>query len=308
MQVLLRKKFEDSIITTVYLKDGNFMEADIMMRIESNYPSMTRKQKQTADYIKENIDTMSFITLRDMSRELGVTEITILNTCKVLGYSSFNEVKYEIRKYININRRIGLYQQNDYFNTDVPEYELNDKERLLADICMEERGLFDEFTRNFDSRHLMKVARLFFEYPKIVLCGRGMSHIICQWLASDLAGAQISSMIINTELNESVYSALPALDMNTLLVAVTFPDYYFMTEQIAKYAKKKGAKILGITDNGEAEIVKYTDELLTIRTTTRMFLNTASTPMALINLLVSAIKIERDMEKGDIGKEFGKLF
>lgn len=284
------------------------MEADIMMRIENNYPSMTRKQKQIADYIKENIDTMSFITLRDMSRELGVTEITILNTCKVLGYSSFNEVKYEIRKYININRRIGLYQQNDYFNTDVPEYELNDKERLLADICMEERGLFDEFTRNFDSRHLMKVAKLFFEYPKIVLCGRGMSYIICQWLASDLAGAQISSMIVNTELNESVYSALPALDMNTLLVAVTFPDYYFMTDQIAKYAKKKNVKILGITDNTEAEIVKYTDELLTIRTTTRMFLNTASTPMALINLLVSAIKIERDMVKEDVGKEFGKLF
>ncbi len=284
------------------------MEADIMMRIENNYPTMTKKQKQIADYIKENIDTMSFITLRDMSRELGVTEITILNTCKVLGYSSFNEVKYEIRKYININRRIGLYQQNDYFNTDVPEYELNDKERLLAEICMEERGLFDEFTRNFDSRHLMKVAKLFFEYPKIVLCGRGMSYIICQWLASDLAGAQISSMIVNTELNESVYSVLPALDMNTLLVAVTFPDYYFMTDQIAKYAKKKDVKILGITDNTEAEIVKYTDELLTIRTTTRMFLNTASTPMALINLLVSAIKIERDMVKGDIGKEFGKLF
>lgn len=284
------------------------MEKDIIMRIEEYYPSMTKKQKQIADYIRENIDTMAFITLRDMSRELGVTEITILNTCKVIGYSSFNEVKYDVRKYININRRIGLYQQNDYFNTDVPEYELNDKERLLVDICMEERGLLDEFTRNFNSRHFMEMARLFLKYPKIVLCGRGMSYIICQWLASDLAGAQVSSMIVNTELNESVYSALPALDLNTLLVAVTFPDYYFMTEQVARYAKKKGAKVLGITDNPEADIAQYTDELLTVRSTTRMFLNTASAPMALINLLVSAIKIEGDMDKEDIGGEFGKLF
>lgn len=284
------------------------MEADILTRIEEYYPSMTKKQKQIADYIRENIDTMAFITLRDMSRELKVTEITILNTCKVIGYSSFNEVKYEVRKYININRRIGLYQQNDYFNTDVPEYELNDKERLLVDICMEERGLFDEFTRNFNSRHFMEIAKLFFAYPKIVLCGRGMSYIICQWLASDLAGAQVPSMIVNTELNESVYSALPALDLNTLLVAVTFPDYYFMTEQIARYARKKGAKVLGITDNPEADIAQYADELLTVRSTTRMFLNTASAPMALINLLVSAIKIEGDMDKEDIGGEFGKLF
>lgn len=284
------------------------MEMDIMMRIEGHYPTMTKKQRQVADYIKDNIDTMAFITLREMSRELEITEITILNACKVLGYNSFNEVKYEIWKYINVNRRIGLYKQNDYFNTDVPEYELNDKERLLAELCMEERGLLDEFSRGFDSRYYMKVARLFCEYPKIVLCGRGMSHIICQWLASDLAGVRISTVVVNTELNESVYSAIPSLDARTLLVAVTFPDYYFMTDQIARYAKKKGAKVVGITDSSDAGIAKYADELLTVRSTTRMFLNTASAPMALINLLVSAVMIEGDMERKDIGKEFGGLF
>ena len=88
----------------------------------------------------------------------------------------------------------------------------------------------------------------------------------------------------------------------------SFPDYYFMTDQIARYAKKKGAKVVGITDNSDAGIAKYADELLTVRSTTRMFLNTASAPMALINLLVSAVMIEGDMERRDIGKEFGGLF
>lgn len=284
------------------------MNTDIMARIEEFYPRLTRKQRQVAEYIKENVEMMTFITLREMSKELKVTEITILNTCKVLGYESFNEIKYDARKYINVNRRIGFYQQNDYFNTAVPASELNDKERLLMEICMEERELFDEFARSFDSRNFMETAKLFSECSRIVLCGRGMSYIICQWIASDLAGAQISSMVVNTELNESVYSALPALDSNTLVVAVTFPDYYFMTEQIAKYAKRKGAKIVGITDNGETEIGRLADRLLTVRTTTRMFLNTPSTPMALVNLLMSAIKLQVNMGKKDIGKEFGSLF
>lgn len=284
------------------------MDTDIMTNIEQCYSKMTKKQRQIADYIKDNADTMTFITLKELSRELGVTEITILNACKVLGYNSFNEVKYEVRKFININRRIGLYRQNDYFNTDVPEYELNDKERLLTEICREERELVEEYARNFDSRRLMDAARLFLQYPKVVLCGRGLSHIICQWMASSLAGAQIASMLIDTELNESIYSVLPAIDENTLLVAVSFPDHYFMTEKIAGYGKKKGAKVLVITDTLEAEIVRHADECLTVRSTTRMFLNTASAPMALINLLMSAVKIEGDMEKENIGKEFGTLF
>ena len=158
------------------------MDKDIMMRIEETYPSMTKKQRQIADYMKENIDTMAFITLKELNKELGITEITILNTCKVLGFKSFNEMKYEVRKYINVNRRMDLYKQNDYFNTALPEYELNDKERLLAEICVEERGLLDEYVKNFDSHQVMETAKLFFEYHKIILCGRGLSHILCQWL------------------------------------------------------------------------------------------------------------------------------
>lgn len=284
------------------------MDTDIIMQIEKHYLSMTKKQRQVADYIKENIDTMSFITLKEMSKEIGITEITILNACKVLGYNSFNEVKYEVRKYINVNRRMVLYSQNDFFNTALPEYELNDKERLLTEICMEERGLMDEYARNFDSRQIMEAARLFLESSKVILCGRGMSHILCQWLASDLGGVQIPSMITNPELNESIYATLPAIDTGTLFVAVSFPDYYFMTEQIARYAKKKGAKVLSITDSPEAGVAKYADMLLTVRSTTRMFMNTASAPMALINLLASAVKIESGNEVESIGREFGKLF
>ena len=50
-------------------------------------------------------------------------------------------------------------------------------------------------------------------------------------------------------------------------------------------------------------MAKYGDHLLAVRSTTRMFLNTASAPMALINLLVSAIKIESGNEERSIGKE-----
>ena len=37
-------------------------------------------------------------------------------------------------------------------------------------------------------------------------------------------------------------------------------------------------------------------------------MNTASTPMALINMLASAIKIEGDKDEGIVGEEFGGLF
>ena len=106
-----------------------------------------------------------------------------------------------------------------------------------------------------------------------------------------MAGARIPSVLINSELNESVYTLLPMIDSKTLLVAVSFPDYYFMTQKVAEYAKKKKARVLAISDSREAEVVLYADAVLTAPSTTRLALNTLSVPMALANMLTSAVKI-----------------
>ena len=41
------------------------MDTDIMANISRCYPKMTKKQRQIADYIRDNADTMTFITLKD---------------------------------------------------------------------------------------------------------------------------------------------------------------------------------------------------------------------------------------------------
>ncbi len=282
---------------------------NIVRRIDEVYPKMTKKQKKIADYMKENIETLAFITLKDLSREIGITEMTVLNMCKTMGYSSFNEVKDEFRKFINENRRGGFYQQNAYYQVDVPNYELTDRERALVEICQEEVNLVDEMSKTFDSRYLLKIAEMFLQYPKVILCGRGISYLLCEYLASNLCVAQVSTEKVNTELNDSIYSILPKIDKDTLLVVVSFPDYYFVTTRLAEYAKKKGATVIGVTDKRTAEIVPYVDELLLVHSSTRLALNTLSAPMALMNLLSSGVKLCAGNEKtDDIGKQFGELF
>lgn len=265
----------------------------ILERIEDNYQKLTRKQKQIADYMKEHAENMAFITLKELSQAVGVTEITVLNMCKTLGYESFNEVKYEFRKYVSSTRE-EFYEDNDYFNTKIPEYELTEKEKLLMEICHEEKVLVDELVKNFDSREMFRIADFFFQYPKIILCGRGISYLLCESIGSVLAEAQIPTIKVNTELNDNVYAMLPLLDEKTLLVAISFPDYYFMTQKVAELAKKNKAMVLGITDSKESSINWIADEVLIAGSTTRLALNTLSAPMALATLLTSAIKIKSE--------------
>lgn len=284
---------------------------DMITKIKEGYPSLTRKQKMIADYMLQNIEKMSFLTLRELSEELDVTEVTILNACSALGFNSFNEVKYESRKYTSLMEKVKLHRDMEYVSAYIPRYELQNQKELLKNIVKEEERQMESFLRLLDVDVIFEAAELFLQYDKIVLCGRGVSKLAADFLSIRLAGVNIASTVMDTELNDSLHAALPMFDEKTLVVAVSFPDYYFMTDKIAEYARGEGCKVLGITDSINAPITKFTHRDLLSPSATRLFLNTVSMPMALINILTSALDIiisYRQEDRQDDSKRFDSLF
>ena len=75
---------------------------NVIERIQEKYGEMTKKQRVLADYMLENPDSMSFMTMKNLSSRTQVSEMTILHYCGALGYGNYNELKYEFRKYINL--------------------------------------------------------------------------------------------------------------------------------------------------------------------------------------------------------------
>lgn len=281
---------------------------EILKKIEEMYPGMTRKQKVIADYMMQNTDTLTFISLRELSQKTGVTEVTILNLCKLLGYNSFNEVKYEFRKLMGNGERLLFYEGNEYYQIDIPEYELSDEEKILQDIRMEEMQLTVQTFREIDMKKLLEVAEIIVNARKIVTCGRGISYLLCEYLSTGLSAGEIASVKVNTELNENVFSILPMIDKNTVIIAFSFPDYYFATDKFAGYAKELGAKVIVITDTENAPICAYADQVILAKSNTRLALNTLSSPTAVVNLLNSAVRVAGKNKKSrKIKEEFRKF-
>lgn len=270
---------------------------DMINKIKEGYASLTRKQKMIADYMLNNIEKMSFSTLKELSEELDVTEVTILHACSALGFESFNEVKYESRKYISLMEKVNLHREMGYSAADIPESDLKNHQELLRNIVDEEALLIKEFAEGVNIEKLFEAAELFLSKRKIVLCGRGISKILAETIAIHLAGVSIASTIMDTELNDSIHMSLPMFDRDTLVVGISFPDYYFMTDKIVEYARKEGSTVLVITDSLKAPIAKFAHQVLTVGSSTRLFLNTLSAPMALANALASALDIITSYKK-----------
>ena len=98
-----------------------------------------------------------------------------------------------------------------------------------------------------------------------------------------LSSCEVLGITANTELNDDVYGMLNSLTEESLLIPISFPDYYFMTTKVTERARMQNAKILAITDRLDTAVAQCADLTLTAPTMTRVFLNTLTSPMLMLN-------------------------
>lgn len=269
------------------------MTIDIVSNIQKRYASMTKTQQKIADFMLADPQSMTFITLKELSAAVNVSEITILNTCIALGYENFNEVKYEFRKYVSMQCKVMVQVENNYASPGVPSRELQDKHNLLLQVCQEEFDMTKEFFESLNLDSISEAAQMILKAKAVVICGYGVSRQVAEFFSMRLALLGLPSIVVNTESADSIQAALPFLTEEMLLVAISFPDYYLMTTKVAEYAKSNNVPILVLTDSLKAPVVKYGALSLISRTTTRLFLNTVPLPFMMVNFITTAVSIEQ---------------
>ena len=133
---------------------------DIIESIKKRSTELTRKQYMVAKYMIDHPDEMAYITLKELSRDIGVTEITILNTCASLGYESFTQIKYEFRKDIIQKQKTDVLDDSSVYTEKVPKYEHDNREKVLAEIGDEEVKAITDYWKNIDLKKYFEAADL----------------------------------------------------------------------------------------------------------------------------------------------------
>lgn len=266
---------------------------DIIKTIKQRSTELTRKQYMVAKYMVDHPDEMAYVTLKEMSQDIGVTEITILNTCASLGFEGFTQIKYEFRKAMIQKVKTDVLDDSSVYSEKVPAYEQNNREKVLAEIGDEEVKAITEYWTNIDLKKYFEAADLILSSKQIFICGRGISWTMAEYMKNRLSSCEILGITVNTELNDDVYGMLNALTEESLIIPISFPDYYFMTTKVTERARLQNAKILAITDRPDTAVAQCADITLTAPTMTRVFLNTLTAPMLMLNLLSSAIKLKQ---------------
>lgn len=216
--------------------------------IYSKLSSLSIGQRRVAEYILQNLDSFSYATLAKLSKEISVSETTIIRLAYSLGFESFSSMQQKVRKEIltEPQRKSDTLLENGNFYQSVFAKEIRVLENMASRL---------------DETLLNRVVDRLIQADRILVVGARASFNAASWF-----GTNLSQMLGNAYVVEQFYD--PRLDLLTglteksVVLCISFARYAKWSYQYSVVAKERGASLIAITDGISSPLIPAADEVL----------------------------------------------
>jgi len=213
---------------------------------EKNFDNFTPTQKVLANYLTTNIDEAVFLTADEISDKINTVPSTITRFAKEIGLSGFPEMKNKLREILvnkvnSIDQFKGKYERakllkinstNDAIHSSF-SYDLSNLEKL-------------SMTKN--EANIKKLAHVLLSARRKYIVSSRTSYALGHFFFYELKKI-ISDVFFQSNFDGGMFDALKELDSNDIVIAISFPRYVKTTYDFTIMAKKRGSKIISITDS-----------------------------------------------------------
>ena len=271
-------------------KDAEKTEgSDLLVRLNKNYKTLSKGQKQLAAYITENYDRAAFITASKMGRIVGVSESTVVRFAYALGSDGSPELQKSLQELIRNKltsvQRIQLtgdLQPNDVLRS------------VLKSDVSNIRATID----SIDNASFNAAINALLEAKKVYIVGLMSAAPLAQFLAYYL-GFVMDNVVMVSGAMGNIYEDLFRISSEDVCIGISFPRYSNRTIDALDFARGKGATIIAITDSVSSPIAEKAEHALIARSDMAGFADSLVAPLSLINAIIVACSLRRREQVSD---------
>lgn len=261
------------------------MNNEILIKIKSLYPDLTKSEKIVAKYVHNHIEEIGYMSIGDLASKCEVGETTILRFCKRIGFNGYYDLKQKI--ILNIQKNNVIKKDNNTIS------------RIKTMI--EETSLLIEQSK------ITSVCNKLMESKIIYIFGSGFSGISA--LAAQMRFATLGYQAI--AVREGYLKVLYANMMNNedIAIGLSISGEDDSTIESIKLAKSCGAFTVAITNHEESTLASIADlVLLTAGKEMGKEGSTIVTEMSQLIVLETLFELLHELDKENIERMNRKIF
>ena len=257
------------------------MENDILSIIAREIPSFSKGQKLIAKYILENYDKAAFMTAGKLGKTVGVSESTVVRFASELGYDGYPEMRRVLQEVVR--NKLTIVQRIEVANEQINEHNIVDSV-MTADAERIQATL-----EHIDREDFNQVVRAIMEAKRVYIIGTRSSASLALFFGYYMRLMMENVFVVQDTAASEIIEQLFRVGEGDVVIGISFPRYSSRTLAAVKYAKSKGATIVGITDGETSPLASVSDVNLFAKSDMISFIDSLVAPMCLLNALLAEI-------------------
>ncbi len=251
-------------------------------RITKAYSGLTKSQKQVAEYIIRSPEEVAFLSLKALGEKVRVSDATIIRLSNALGFSGFSELQEILQSWLKrkftpseklrstrIDRRANIYEK-------IFEISVQNILKAQEDIPTEK---FEEAVNALDRA------------KRIFVVGLRRSHSFAFHLYNNLNRILDHVTLVDPGFGFA-YDQMRDIGRRDVLVSISFSRYAKETFAITRFARKKKAFIIGITDNPLSPVGQLADSALCADYGSSFFFGSHASTVVIVDCLIGGLSLK----------------
>ncbi|WP_221563088.1 MurR/RpiR family transcriptional regulator [Alkalihalobacillus sp. TS-13] len=266
-------------------------------KIREKFNALTKRQKTVAKYLIDHPQKVAIQTAKEIGANTETSETTVIRLCYTLGFSGFSELQKQVSTFLiekNHNDPLENYRESTG--------ELSAKDNLIQHIMKQDVASIEKTFSNLSDEMYQKIIDAILQSEKRFIVGLRSSFPPANWLHFSLNIVKGDTFLYKGEIDDAIYM-LTEIDKECLVIAFSFPRYIQETVSFVSAAKKKGAKVLTITDDPLSPVGVLSDWLIKVDTPSPAALSGMTPIFSVLNVLVSGVA---SSEWKDVGRRINE--
>ena len=264
------------------------MQTDLFERIRNAVPEMSKSHKRIAAYILEHSEKAAYLTATKLGANVGISESTVVRFAIELGFTGYPEFQGELQK--SLRSKLTAVQR-----IDVADNLIGDR-NILQSVVSADMNNLKASLGSLDDSAFENAVETICSAENIYIIGKRSSHMLADFMNHYFRYIFDNVHHVSSNSASEMFEEIFRISDKDVLIAISYPRYSKRTKTAAEFAKKRGAKVIALTDSDIAPITAFADIKLFARSDMASFVDSMAAPLSVINALMVAFALRRKDE------------
>ncbi len=264
------------------------MGTDFLKFIEGQMPSFSKGQRAIARYLLDHYEKAAFMTASKLGATVGVSESTVVRFAAEVGCDGYPQLQKRLQEIIR--NRLTTVQRIEITSGQMSRSDVVEK------VMQADRERIKQTMDNISMDSFNEAVDRIIKAKTIYILGVRSASALARFMGFYFTHMFSDVRVLNTTNASEMFEQLLRISEDDVLISMSFPRYSQRTLKAARFARKRGASVVSITDSPEAPLAAESDSCLFASSDMASFIDSLVAPLSLINSLIVAISLEKEQE------------